>query len=91
MMAAYRVGPNLNGKQDEESNSAGSGGGSGYSYNRDRYHGEPIYRSRRHADGYWTASELKTSGTQSAFRQPNIRTQTLARQGFGGRSFFGGG
>ncbi|RDI60889.1 DUF1190 domain-containing protein [Microvirga subterranea] len=90
MMAAFRTGPNVTEKQDEGSGGGGSGGG-GYFYNRSRYHGEPIYRSRRHPDGYWTASEMKTSGSQSAFRQPNIRTQTLARQGFGGRSLFGGG
>jgi uncharacterized protein YgiB involved in biofilm formation len=92
LMAGYLIGTNINKQPDKEESSGGGSTGGGYVYNRRVYHGSPIYQSSRYTDGYWTSSELKTSKSSSASRhQPNIRTQTLARQGFGGRSFFGGG
>lgn len=84
LMTGYMIGKNLRDRRDEN---GGSGGG--YFYNGGRYYGAPLYRSRRDTSGYWTSAELRSSTSSS--RAPNVRGLTVARGGFGGRAFFGGG
>ncbi|WP_194164656.1 DUF1190 domain-containing protein [Microvirga thermotolerans] len=85
MMAGYMIAQS--GKENEENQ--GSAGGSGGSYHGGSGRGTPLYRSRRSPDSYWTSSELRTSMLPS--HQPNVRTATISRHGFGGHAFSGGG
>lgn len=85
LMLGFLVNPKTEEKREREGGTAGAGGG--YAYNRRLYYGSPIYRSRAHSYGFWSSAELATSTSPSATpRSPNIRTATVARLGFGGRS-----
>jgi Predicted integral membrane protein len=84
MMAGYMIGQ----RQRENEENQGSASGSGGSYHGSGF-GMPLYRSRKSPDGYWTSTELKTSMLPS--HQPNVKTTTISRHGFGGHAFFGGG
>lgn len=84
VIGGFMLSKALSERREEENQSRG------YSYNGGYYHGSPIYRSRKHADGYWTSAELKSSNSSSA-KTPNVKTTTVSRSGFGVRSSFGGG
>lgn len=80
-------------RREEEGQQAGAGGGGGY------YGSPPIYRTR--SGQTVTTALAPASGSQSAsasssrysVKPVNVNTRTVARRGFGGRSFsfgFGG-
>jgi uncharacterized protein YgiB involved in biofilm formation len=94
LMAGYIVGNLMADRRRQEPQSSGGyGGGS--------YRSGPVYRSRDYPSGYRDSGDLVTSrqgggkpstGISSPSRPPNISTTTIARQGFGSKSFsFGGG
>lgn len=85
MMAGYMIDQSR--RENEENQDSVSSGGSYHGGGSGR--GTPLYRSRRSPDGYWTSTELKTSMLPS--HQPNVKTTTISRHGFGGHAFFGGG
>lgn len=86
MMAGYMI---RNSLKDDREDHGTTGGGHGYYSGGRYYRGDPIYRSSKEPGGYWSSSQLRTSTSPS--QHPNVRTTTISRGGFGGRSSSGGG
>lgn len=81
-MTGYLVGKGLRrDDEDQESWSKGVNETLGYAHEGGVYHGNPLYRSKKDPGGYWTVSEVGSSGVSKYW--PNVGTTTVARRGFG--------
>jgi len=87
MMAGYMIGQGD--RKDERGDSGSAGGGGSYYYGGRYYNGTPLYQSRKDTGSYWTWSGPRNATLPT--HHANLRTVTVSRGGFGGRSGFGGG